>query len=221
MHRFATARNACGVALLALSLAANVCLAGDLVAHNGFEACWSSALSETQFVELQQSTLEVATACVAQSSGSVPGLGTNYQVCDTPACPGENVGCPVTLHSNPFGGDFATGTFAATGSTDSISVHITHSFGTCTINVGSMPLNFSLAYALQADGNGGQHVASLDDALMTVTGAVAYGGTDVICATLAGAYGSAIARAVQRAGSRLLVKLETPATVGESVCQAR
>src|SRR5215831_14849783 len=127
MRRVANTQAGRCVLVIGLGIVASVCRAGDLLAHNGFEACWSKALNAAQFLELQQSTIEGATACVAQSSGSVPGLGTSYQVCDTPACPGGNVGCPITLHANPFGGDFETGVFSSTGSTDSISVHITHS----------------------------------------------------------------------------------------------
>src|SRR5512141_1039238 len=86
---------------LSTALGLGVCSevrAGDLVAHNGFEACWSKAVTVAQFTGLMQSSIDGQTTCVAQSSGSC-GTSCTFTACNTAACSGGAIGCPVTLHS--------------------------------------------------------------------------------------------------------------------------
>lgn len=193
----------------------------DLVTHNGFEACWSQAITQTQFLALQQATIEGAVACVPQSGGSITG-GT-YSACNMPACPGGVTGCPITLHSGAFSGNFSSGTtmFSAAGSADDIVIDISYTVfsvpGTCTITFNNVNLGYSLYYTLQPDGNSGLYAVSLDQAIMLVDDGYGTVGGGV-CADLAQVYASSIVPQAESLGSDLIATLEEPATVGEAVC---
>jgi len=207
-----------GAALaVALSSAA---IAGDLVDHNGFEACWSQAITDSQFFGLMQSSIEGQTLCVAQSSGSC-GPGCTYHACDTPACPGGATGCPVTLHSDAFGGDLAGGIYGADGSADDIGVHLSYSVNTfpatCTITATGIVLSYALGYTLQNDGNNGLYSASLNQTLLSVKNYSA-SADSANCSAFVSAFGPSFVQQVQAAGSTYIATLEAPTTVGESVC---
>jgi hypothetical protein len=186
--------------------------AGDLVSHNGFEACWSKAISEQQFLGLEQSAIDGVTTCVPLQD-----LGGGLTACDTAACSGSAIGCPVTSHAGAFTGTFAAGTseFSATGSADDFQIHT--SLG-CSITVSNVGLTYTLDYTLQADGNNGLDAASLDQSTVTVASGYVLGGTNVTCASFAGTFGSSLLSLVQGEAAARVLALETPATVGESVC---
>ena len=209
-------------AIVAAILGGSACTAtaGDLVIHNGFEACWSKAISAAQFTGLMQSSIDGQTTCVAQSTGSC-GTSCTFTACNTAACPGGAVGCPVTLHSGAFSGDLGTGIYGATGTADDISAPLSYSNfgipGTCTITASNISLGYTLGYTLQADGNSGLNAASLDQTLLDVTGYSASSGSPT-CNTLAATLGAAFVQQVESAGSTFISDLETPATVGQSVC---
>lgn len=195
----------------------------DLIAHNGFEACWSQAITQTQFLGLQQSGIEGAVACVPQSTGLVI-TGGSYSLCNTAACPGAVTGCPITLHSGPFGGTFSGGpaSFSATGSADDIVVDVSYTLftipGSCTITASNISLGYALDYTLQADGNSGLYAVSLDQAMMVVENGYVLDGSDASCDIIVAAAGSLIIGQAEAAGANLLAAIEEPATVGESVC---
>jgi len=197
--------------------------AGDLLIHNGFEACWSKAITESQFLEALHTAIDGQTTCVPQSSGSITG-GT-YSACNAMACPGGATGCPVTLRAGAFSGGFASGTstFDATGSADPISVDVSYTlngigtFG-CTITVSNISLGYSLDYTLQPDGNSGLYADSLDQAIMTVNNGYSVDGSDLTCNAIASVYSSPLISQTESVGSGLVATLAEPATVGESVC---
>jgi len=193
----------------------------DLVIHNGFEACWSRAVTDVQFYGLMQSAIEGTTICVPPQSGG--GGGATYSACDAPACPGGASGCPITLHSGPFSGNLAGGAFEAAGSADDVNVDVAYQVlgipGSCTVAVGNITLTYSLGYTMQVDGNNGLYAASLDQAVVTV--ANDYTVDPGTCATLASLIDSllpAVVGQVESEGAAVITELETPATVGDSLC---
>jgi hypothetical protein len=194
--------------------------AGDLVDHNGFEACWSKAITVGEFTGLMQSSIEGQTTCVAQSSGSC-GPSCTFTACNTAACPGGATGCPVTLHSGAFGGDLGTGIYAASGTADNISVPLSYvNFGvpgSCTITATGITLGYTLGYTLQPDGNSGLYAASLDQSLLDVTGYAA-GSATPACNALAASLGASFVQQVEAIGATFVSGLETPATVEQAVC---
>lgn len=213
-------RNVCtafAVPLLGFALAGSAgdARAGDLVAHNGFEACWSQSITEALFLAAQHDAIDNQTACVPQQN--FPPFGT---ACDTAACPGGAVGCPVTLHANPFSGSFASGTssFSSTGTADDITVHVTPTGGgACTITVSNITLGYGLDYTLNPDGNNGLYAASLDQTSVTITGHTTTPDSNATCILIASGDSLLIGQAESNA-AQYVSDLESPATVGESVC---
>lgn len=195
--------------------------AGDLVAHNGFEACWSLALTKPQFLSLLQSSIEGQTYCIAPSSGTLSGsVSGTYTACDTPACSGGVHGCPVTLHSGAWTGDFAAGSFSGPGSADDVVVPVSYDVGfsgTCNVTISGIGLNYAAGYAEQADGNNGDYLVALNEATVTVTGYTA-GGSDPVCTVAASQVGPQAVSQAQTTGSALLTDQLTTATVGKSLC---
>ena len=85
--------------------------------------------------------------------------------CPNPACPGGVGGCPVTLHTGAFNGDFATGQFSGSGTADDISVDMFYSGdvgGTCTLNFTNLTQTYSPFFYVEPDGNSGDHMYGLD-----------------------------------------------------------
>jgi hypothetical protein len=209
------------VASLFAAGAAQPAAAGDLVYHDGFDACWSKAISKTQFTDLMKSAIDGATTCVAQSSGAC-GPGCTYTACNTAACPASAVGCPVTLHANSFGGTFAAGTssFSALGSADNVTIPVTSTYGPCTISVTNISLSYELDYTMQADGGNGLYASSLDFTLMKLNPGYVVDGSNAVCDAAVTLTGSSLVSQVEAAGSGLIASLEAPDTVGETVCPA-
>jgi hypothetical protein len=212
--------------LLPAALAIGVCSgvsAGDLVDHNGFEACWSKAITQAQFTGLMQSAIDGATACLQQSSGPC-GTGCSYTICNAQDCPGNTVGCPVTIHADPFGGTFAAGTssFTASGSASDVSVPVSYTLfsanAACTITASSIGLSYLLDYTLTVDGNNGLYAASLDQSPVTVDPGYVLSSPDLFCEGLAGLLAPTLITQVETAAAAYVMSLEAPATVSESVC---
>lgn len=200
-------------AILFAAGAAMPAVAGDLVCHNGFEACWTHAITESQFLTAMRSAIDGVTSCIPQQD-----LGGGLIVCNTAACPGAAVGCPVTTRANAFSGSFALGTseFSASGSVDDITVPT--SLG-CSMTVTNITnVTYTLDYTLQADGNNGLYAASLDLSNVVVGSGYALGGSTPTCAGYAATLGSLLLSQLEAAGSAGVLALETPATVDESVC---
>jgi len=194
--------------------------AGDLIVHHGFEDCWSQAVTAAEFTGLMQSSIDGQTTCVAQSSGSC-GTNCTYTACYTAACPGAATGCPVTLHSDAFSGDLGTGIYGATGAADNISVPLSYNNfgvpGSCTITASGIVLGYTLGYTLEPDGNNGLNAAALGQTLMDVNG-YSVGSNNPGCDALADSLGPGLAQQVEVIGATFVSGLETPATVGQTVC---
>jgi len=190
-----------------------------LISHNGFEDCWSWALTKANFLVQLESLIDGATFCVAPSSGTVTG-GT-YMACNTPACPGGASGCPVTVHSGIWNGDFGTGAFSGPGSADDVSVPISYTVfgvpGSCTVTISSIVLSYSANYALQPDGNSGDYMAALNQAQVAVT-SYGTGGSDPVCTEAASQVGPQAVTQAEATASTLLFDQFDASTVGESVC---
>ncbi|MGA9335481.1 MAG: hypothetical protein WBV39_14475 [Rudaea sp.] len=214
-------RNAVARGIVALALAGNGALnaqAVDLVAHNGFEACWSQAQSRAQFLGLMQSSLEGQTSCIGMNTATV--AGTTFTACNTAACPGGQVGCPVTVHVDPFDGDFATGTFAASGSANDVDVPVNVtspvSFD-CTVTLTAITLTFAPDYVMVADGNNGVYAAQLTQAPVALDG-LTISSDDPACEAFATSYSSSITTPAEAAATAAVETRLRATTVGASIC---
>lgn len=193
----------------------------DLVDHNGFEACWSKALTKAQFLAAMDAAVGVdgTTFCTGPVSGS--GSGITYTACGNPDCAGGAIGCPVTIHSAGFSGDFATGAFTASGTADDFSAPVSYSIfgtpGSCTISFSAIALTYSPSYFITADGNNGDYMAYLTQSQATIDNYQATS-ADPTCQTLIAFGASAfISQAQTEAGVQLAAELDA-ATTGDSVC---
>ena len=199
----------------ALSLLAASAAAADLVDHNGFEACWSQAITEATFLNAQQAAIDGVKSCVPESSG------VGYSACSLPHCEGGTTGCPVTTHAGPFSGTFTAGSgnqFTSTGSADDIVIDIAYTGGSCTITASNILLDYALDYTLQGDGNNGLYAASLDQSTLTVHDGYVLVGSDATCDGLIAIAQSTLISQIESSGAAGIAALEEPATVGESVC---
>jgi hypothetical protein len=213
-------RVALGVSAGLLAVIAPGAVAGDLIIHNGFEACWSKAITKPQFLDLLQATTDGVTACITTFSGS-DSFGDSYSGCNTAACPGNSVGCPITVHTGTFSGDFASGNFSSAGTADDISVPVTVQpvIGppdNCTVTISNIAFTLAPSYALSADGNSGAYVGALNQPTVMINSFNAVG-SDATCQLLALQSGFAQSAAESAAETELAVLLDA-ATVGESVC---
>jgi hypothetical protein len=194
----------------------------DLVAHNGFEACWSQAITKATFLQLVQDSVNDRSFCIGKSSGSGPGV--TYEACNTNACAGNTVGCPVTTHAGVFGGDFVTGSFSATGTADTVTVPITYTaIGTsnCTITISNIALDYAPAWFATPDGNSGSYMAYLSQSAVSLAAepdvSVAPPGDFVCNALLSLLQSTIIAQAESTASDGWATQL-APDTEHESVC---
>jgi hypothetical protein len=194
---------------------------GDLVTHNGFETCWSAALTKPQFLDLLRSGVDGQTGCVPPSGGTVtlPGFGSvAYTACTTPACPGAVPGCPVTTHAGTFSGDFATGIFSGAGSADTVQVPVSSAaFGTCTLVLSNITFAFAPAYVLDPDGNSGVHASALVQAGVTSSYALSASG-GALCSLLPGLVEPQLHPQLDATASAAYAEQLTATTVGQSVC---
>ena len=193
----------------------------DLVDHNGFEACWSKAIPKATFLDLIRATIDGRTFCVPEVSGSTTGY--TYDACNTAACPGNAVGCPVTTHAGSFGGDFITGDFSSTGTADDVNVPISYtglSSGSCTVLFSNIMLDYAPSYYLSADGNSGDYMAYVTQSAITVTSSDASVNlpANPTCTLLLTFFKGVIVDQAQTAASAAWNSLLTADTVGESVC---
>lgn len=191
----------------------------DLVDHDGFEACWSSAVTQAEFLDTQQSSIEGAVFCMPQSSAGNSING--YSVCNNHSCPGAAIGCPVTIHSGAFSGSFLNGTttLGAAGTADDITMDVQCKMlgitGSCSLTVSNVSFGYSLDYTLQPDGNNGLYAVSLDQATMTVNSGYTFGSCNACSGVLDQ---SAILSTAESPGSTRIGELEAAANLGKSVC---
>lgn len=205
-----------------LALAATAALraqTADLVTHNGFEACWSQALTQAQFLDAMQSSLDGTSTCIAPISATQN--GTTVDACDTAACPGGQTGCIVTVHAGAFSGDFGSGLFSATGSADDIVVPVTTSgaiASSCTITIANIALSVAPDYTLIADGNNGDYTAALVQAPLSLDSYDLQGSGDVACVLAAEAYQSDLVGVAESEGTALAEARLRATTLNASIC---
>jgi len=198
----------------------------DLIGHKGMEACWSKAVSKPTFLGLVGSNVEGNTACIPPFAFAAFNGTTfvQYSVCYTAACPGGNLGCPITTHTGAFsdGGNFGAGQFTATGTADNFTLAGFSSLGTCNYNASGITTSYAADYVFTDDGNHGDYAALLNQLTALPTAVTLSGaGSDPNCglsATYLYSYFQAYATLGMSAG--LQQKLQNP-TAGQSVCPAQ
>jgi len=204
-----------GLGLLAASAGSTAQNPLDLIIHNGFEACWSTAITKPQFLGLLKSTIDGRIACILYVSYAQSGF--NWEICNTPACPNNVGGCPVTLRAGTFNGDFGTGAFSAPGTTDDITVPVTYyndmTFATCTLKLTNLTQTYSPFVYVQPDGNNGDYMAGMD-ALSVMFDTVGASSADPMCSSQAPTLFS-YAQSVASIESTIALYGAIP---GESVC---
>jgi len=198
----------------------------DLIGHKGGEACWSKAVTKSSFLGLVGSNVEGNTACIPPFVFNFFN-GTafvTYNVCYTAACPGGNVGCPITTHTGTFGvdGDFGAGQFTATGTADSFIMAGVSGFGTCNYSASGITTSYATDYIFTDDGNHGDYAALLNQFTAAPTNVGLGGsGSDPNCgASAAYLYPYFYAYATLYMSVGLKQKLQSP-TVGKAVCPAQ
>lgn len=208
--------------LATLAAPAFAAIGVDLVDHNGFEACWSKAVTKATFLQRIRDSVDGQTFCVGESSDS--GAGVSYDACNTPACPGNVVGCPVVAHADAFSGDFGTGSFSASGSADDISVPISYATpgggGACTITVSNIELAYAPDYFAVPDGNFGSYMAYLSQSAISVTNentSVDPAG-NLVCVSLLSILKDSFIAQAESVASDAWAPVLAADTEGESVC---
>jgi hypothetical protein len=193
---------------------------GDLVIHNGFEQCWSKALTKNAFLETLAAAAEGTDACIpAAEDGSA---------CATSTCTDGSAGCAVTLRAGQYSyGQIlpANGFMQVDASIgfDPFSMPVVvPTVGSCTINfldTTGVLIQYPLHYALQPDGNSGFYASDLLIGSSVVTGLT----SDKVALT--GGFGCQLASLgtgffVSILAEQLALAFSTAyaPTVGESLC---
>lgn len=205
------------IAGLLVPFAANPA-AADLVLHDGFETCWSRALTKPQFLELLRTTIDGRSGCIAPQSGNVSGIA--YTVCATANGCGAGVpGCAVALQSGSFSGDFVAGAFSAPGSASDIAVPINAGiFGSCTVNIGAVTLDYALDYLMRVDGTDGVYTDEMLRPQVTITN---YTNSNNCNPAIGGLIGGFVPEAIESAqqGAADAIEPDLRAeTLGRAVC---
>ena len=190
----------------------------DLVYHQGFETCWSSALTKPDFLARLRNQVDGRSGCLPPQSGSQSGV--SYTICNVANGCGSGVpGCPVSTQSQAFGGDFIAGQFSAPGSTANISVPVTTSvFGNCTVNITNVSLTTTLDYLMRLDGIDGVHAEDLQTPLVDIVNySTSNNCNPIVGAVIASYIPQAIASAEASAAAAIEPGLRAE-TVNQSVC---
>lgn len=207
------------LASIASTSLAGTALGADLIRHDGFETCWAQAQSKMQFLTAIRASIDGTQSCIPPQSGSVPPIVT-YTICNTASGCGTGVaGCPVSLQAGAVTGDFVAGTFSAPGSVSNISVPVTTNiFGSCSVSLSGITLNYGLDYLMQTDGIDGVHSA---DMLPPVVDIVDYVSSNNCNATIASLINQYVAEAIVQAESNAALAIEPTLraeTLGVSIC---
>lgn len=203
----------CRCAVLTGLLAGNA-VAGDLIDHNGFEACWTHAITKAQFLDAMKTAIDGVESCVPLQD-----LGSGVTACYTMACAGGTaVGCPVTTHASGFTGTFVAGTseFSSAGTADNIVIPVSAPYS-CSVTLSNISLTYTLDYTMTIDGNSGLYAASLDQSVLAIAPGYNANGPGA-CATLASSFATLFQPQVETQGAAAILALEAPTTVDESVC---
>lgn len=202
---------------LAVGLAVSLPAQADLVFHQGFEACWSGALTKADFLARLRSEVDGRAACLPPQSGSQAGI--SYTICNAADGCGSGVaGCPVLVQSQAFTGDFVTGHFSAPGSTANMAVPVTSTLGSCTVNISNVALTTTLDYLMRIDGIDGVYAEDLQVPLVDITNYATSNNCNPIMASLIASYiPQAVANAEAGAAQAIEPGLRAQ-TVGQVVC---
>lgn len=202
---------------LAVGLIVSLPAQADLVYHQGFETCWSAALTKVEFLTRLRNQVDGRAACLPPQSGSQSGI--SYTICNAANGCGSGVaGCPVMVQSQAFTGDFATGHFSAPGSTADLAVPVTSTLGSCTVNITSVALTTTLDYLMQVDGTDGVYAEDLQAPLVDITNYATSNNCNPIMAGLIASYiPQAVANAEAGAAQAIEPGLRAQ-TVGQAVC---
>ena len=152
-----------------LATSAMSAVAADLVHHDGFETCWSQALTKPQFLAALRSNIDGNSGCIPPQAGNQSGF--DYTICNVAnGCGSGAPGCPVALQAGPFSGDFVAGSFAAAGTANNIAAPITVAIlGSCTLNITGITLTYALDYLMRTDGTDGVHTDDMQVPLVDIT----------------------------------------------------
>lgn len=212
-------RVAAGIAMAA-TIASAFGQTSDLVVHNGFEQCWSKALTKDAFLNLLAAAVEGTEACIpAAADGSS---------CATTTCGDGSAGCGVTLRA----GQYSYGQIlpaneymqvnASTGFDPFSMPVVVPTIGPCTMNfidTSNVVIQSPLVYSLQADGNSGFFASELIVGASTVIGLT----SDKV--SLTGSFGCQLANFsvsffISTLGDELAQTFPSAyaPTIGESLC---
>ena len=192
--------------------------AAELLFHQGFESCWSPALSKAQFLQALRSSIDGTSACLPPQTGTVSGIG--YTICSNANGCGPGVaGCHVAVQSAAFTGNFQDGAFSAPGTASSIAVPITTSvLGACTLNLDNIVLGYALDYLMQVDGLDGVYSA---DMLLPLVDVVSYAASNDCNPVLQSFISTYTPQALAQAESAAAAAIEPGLradTLGQSIC---
>lgn len=185
----------------------------DLVSHQGFEICWVTAVAKPAFLTAVRTSIDGGSSCVPPQTGMAGGF--TYNACSVPNGCGAGVpGCPVTIHSAPFTGNFMTGAFSAPGTVDNIAIPITAVGApiSCTLTLSAIVTRYDLDYLMRLDGLDGVYT---DDLAAPVATIVSY--TRSGCEIIGAVPPAAITAAQDAIGAGIEPALRTN-TVERAVC---
>lgn len=205
-------------ALVATTWCATHAGAADLVFHQGFETCWSPALTKPQFLTAVRTSIDGQGSCIPPVSGNQSGVA--YAICSVANGCGNGVaGCAVALQADAFSGDFAGGSFTGPGTASTIAVPIDASFlGTCTLTISAISIAYALDYLMRDDGTDGVFT---DDLLTPQVDIVSYTSNNNCNALIAGAIASYLPQAIASAQSGAATAIEPGLradTLERSIC---
>ena len=188
----------------------------DLVSHQGFEICWATAVTKPAFLTAMRNSIDGGGSCIPPQSGS--NSGATYTACGAPnGCGAGIAGCPVTIHSAAFTGDFMTGAFSGPGTVEDIAIPISYSIpflgtGNCVLNLTAIVTRYDLDYLMRLDGLDGVYT---DDLAAPVATIVSY--TRSGCEIIGAVPPAAITAAQDAIGAGIEPALRTN-TVERAVC---
>lgn len=141
----------------------------EFVAHNGFEACWSTAKDKNTLGALILDYIEGAPGCIAASSS----------YCYSTVCSGGQAGCPTVLHGSLAQYAQGQSRFDVQGGLDSIAGKImVPLIGECdfSIDTSNVTLDYPILYSalpeygLVPDGNNGYYQTAVQIGSVNVSG---------------------------------------------------
>ena len=216
--------------------AIQVTRAGDLLAHNGFETCWSHASTVADFENLLTNSAEGVVACIPPAPNATPATCATING-TPPTCPGGIPGCPVTLRAKgpsivengPLVAKGVDG-FGSIVGVDSFSMPIIVQGADCTATITNsdptslqaISIQYLIDFNAAPDANGGGYIASVNPISSVVvnnlmSSQVAISGSSFFCSSsfvplssLSAALASAIPAAMPDA--------QVGVTVGDSIC---